>query len=157
MGHHRAVTHFSATPEGIEVSLSAEERTFLADVLPFLATVGMPDNDPAAARLNLPVYLDDQEANEEWWRLMGSEMTQARREDREAFRRVVEGEEGALIDRETADAFLRVLNEARLVLAARLGVEVEEDHDRLQEDSRQVLDYMGWILEELTEVLSLTL
>ncbi len=88
---------------------------------------------------------------------MGSELTRSRREDRELFRRVLEAEDGSVIDPETADAFLRVVNEARLALAARLGVEVEEDHDRLPSDSRQVLDYLGWILEELTEALSLTL
>lgn len=137
--------------------LSEEERTFLGDILPFLATVGMPDDDPAAARLHPPVYLDDEEANQEWWRFMGSELTRARREDRELFRRVLEAGEGSVIDSETADAFLRVVNDARLALAARLGVEVEEDHDRLPSDARQVLDYLGWILEELTEALSLTL
>ncbi|MFQ5523044.1 MAG: DUF2017 family protein [Acidimicrobiia bacterium] len=151
------MSHFSVAADGIRVSLSTEERAFLADVLPFLATVGMPDDDPAAARLQPPVYLDDEEANEEWWRFMESELAQSRREDRELFRRVVESEEGAVVDREAADAFLRVVNEARLALAARLGVEVEGDHDRLPPDSRQVLDYLGWVLEELTEVLSLTL
>ena len=151
------MSHFSADPGGVRVFLSDEERTFLGDIPPFLATVGMPDDDPAAARLHPPVYLDDEEANQEWWRFMGSELTRSRREDRELFRRVLEAEDGSVIDPETADAFLRVVNEARLALAARLGVEVEEDHDRLPSDSRQVLDYLGWILEELTEALSITL
>jgi hypothetical protein len=149
--------HFTPTPEGIMVSFSPEERVFLADVLPFLATLGMPDNDPAAERLHPPVYLDNPEANEEWWRFMGDELRASRRADREVFRQVVEGKEELVLDEEGADAFLRVVNEARLVLAARLGLEVEEDHERLPEDSRQVLDYLGWILEELTEVLTLTL
>jgi hypothetical protein len=38
-----------------------------------------------------------------------------------------------------------------------MGVEVEGDHDRLPEHSRQVLDYLGWILEELTVELSRSL
>lgn len=145
------------TPEGIAVSFSPEERRFLADVLPFLATLGMPDNDPAEERLHPPVYLDDPESNEEWWRLMGGELRESRRADREVFRRAVETEDRIFLDEEEADAFLRVVNEARLVLAARLGVEVEEDHDRLPEESRQVLDYLGWVLEDLTEVLSRSL
>ena len=56
-----------------------------------------------------------------------------------------------------ASAFLRVLNEARLALGARLGVQVEGDHDLLPEDSRQVMDYLGWILEELTDELTRSL
>jgi hypothetical protein len=55
-----------------------------------------------------------------------------------------------MADDEEADAMLRVLNEARLVLGARFGVEVEADHDELPEDSRQVMDYLGWIQEQLT-------
>jgi hypothetical protein len=50
-----------------------------------------------------------------------------------------------------------VLNEGRLALGARFGVEVEEDHDRLPEDRREVMDYLGWLLEDLTVELSRTL
>ena len=63
-------------------------------------------------------------------------------------------EETKALSNEDANAFLRVLNEARLVLGARMGVEVEDDHDQLPEDSRQVLDYLGWVQEELTLELS---
>jgi hypothetical protein len=54
-----------------------------------------------------------------------------------------------ILSNEEADAFLRVLNQARLVLGARLGIEVEEDHERVQPESREALDYLGWIQEEL--------
>jgi len=37
-----------------------------------------------------------------------------------------------------------------LTLGARFGIDIEEDHYDLPEDSRQVLDYLGWIQEELT-------
>ncbi len=45
------------------------------------------------------------------------------------------------------------LNEGRLVFAARLKLEVEEDHDQLPEAERAALDFLGWILEDLTVVL----
>jgi hypothetical protein len=54
------------------------------------------------------------------------------------------------LDRDEADSILRVLNEARLALGARFGIDVESDHDDLPEESRQVMDYLGWIQEELT-------
>jgi hypothetical protein len=54
------------------------------------------------------------------------------------------------LDEEEANAMLRVLNEGRLALGARLGIDVEADHDELPEHSRQVMDYLGWIQEELT-------
>jgi hypothetical protein len=50
-----------------------------------------------------------------------------------------------------------VLNEGRLALGARFGLEVEEDHDRLPEDQREILDFLGWLLEDLTLELSRSL
>jgi hypothetical protein len=144
------MSHFRTVGDGIRVELSAEERLFLGDVLPLLAGIGAPGSDPAADRLNVPVYLDDPESNEEWWRLMGEDLNAARRSDRAIFAKVVAGDEPVTLDDAEADAMLRVLNEARLALGARLGIDVESDHDELPEDSRQVLDYLGWIQEELT-------
>lgn len=145
---------FKATREGIEVTLSPEVRMFLGDVLPMLAAVGEAWDDPAARRLQVPVYLDDAESNDEWWRLMGPDMDAARQADRQIFKKTVEADEPTTLTDEEADAFLRVLNESRLALGARLGVEVEEDYDDLGEDSQMVLGYLGAILEELTEELS---
>ncbi|HZD21797.1 MAG TPA: DUF2017 family protein, partial [Acidimicrobiia bacterium] len=134
----------------IRVRLEPEERVFLGDVLPLLVGVGSPGSDPAADRLRVPVYLDDPEANSEWWRLMGEDLDAARRADRAVFAKAISGDEPMTLSVEEADAMLRVLNEARLALGARFGIEVEEDHAKLPEDSRQVMDYLGWIHEELT-------
>jgi hypothetical protein len=144
------VTRFRTTEEGIRVELGPEERLFLGDVLPLLAGIGAPGSDPAADRLHVPVYLDDPEANEEWWRLMGQDLEAARQADRTVFQKVVSSDEPVTLGAEDADAMLRVLNETRLALGARLGIDVEEDHDDLPAESRQVLDYLGWIQEELT-------
>lgn len=144
------MSRFQSTADGIEVELTSEERLFLGDVLPLLAGIGAQGDDPAADRLNVPVYLDDADANEEWWRLMGQDLEASRRSDRAVFKKIVESEGPVVVDDEEADAMLRVLNEARLVLGARFGVEVEADHDDLPEDSRQVMDYLGWIQEQLT-------
>jgi hypothetical protein len=144
------MSRFETVVDGIRVELSPEERVFLGDVLPLLAGIGAPGADPAADRLNVPVYLNDPDANEEWWRLMGQDLNEARRTDRAVFHRMVSSDEPITVDPEQADAILRVLNEARLALGARLGIDVEADHDDLAEDSRQVMDYLGWIQEELT-------
>lgn len=145
---------FRATSEGIEVTLSPEIKMFLGDVLPMLARVGESKDDPAAQRLGVPVYLDDSDSNEEWWRLMGPDLDAARQADRRIFKKTVEAEGSTTLTDEEADAFLRVLNESRLALGARLGVEVEEDYDDLGEDSQMVLGYLGAVLEELTDALS---
>lgn len=148
---------FQATADGIEVSLTPEIRMFLGDVLPLLAEVGEVEDDPAAQRLRVPVYLDDPDSNGEWWRLMGPDLEAARQADRRVFRKTIEADEPVHLEDDEADSLLRVLNETRLALGARFGVEVEEDYDELPEHSRIVLAYLGSILEELTEELSFRL
>jgi hypothetical protein len=141
----------------ILIDLPVEEREFLADVLELLASVPATGDDPATQRLQVPVYLDDPEANSEWWLFMGEELSIARAADRNLFRRVMETEGKQELTTEEADAFLRVLNEGRLALGARFGLEVEADHDRLPEEQRQILDYLGWVLEEMTVALTAAL
>jgi hypothetical protein len=145
---------FKTSRGGIEVNLSDEEKVFLSGLLEVLATVPREGDDPASRRLHVPVYLDDPKSNEEWWRLMGGELTAARRHDRNVFERVMSAPGRSHLTDEEADAFLRVLNEGRLTLGARFGVEVEEDHDRLPDDQREILDFLGWVLEELTSELT---
>lgn len=147
------MSHFRNTRKGIVARFTEEERRFLGDVIPLLTGVGPMEEDPAARRLDVPVYLDDAAANDEWRRLMGPEIEEARASDRRVFQRTLDQSPFVLSD-EQADAFLRVLNEARLVLGARLGIEVEEDHDRVPEDDRWALDYLGWLQEELTAELT---
>jgi len=100
----------------IVVELPIEEREFLSDVLGLLASIPMTGDDPATRRLQVPVYLDDPEANSEWWLFMGEELSIARTADRDVYRRVMESDGKVTLTTEEADAFLRVLNEGRLDL-----------------------------------------
>lgn len=144
------MSHFVTVRDGIRMELSPMERVFLGDVLPLLAGIGAPGADPAADRLRVPVYLDDRDANREWWRLMGEDLEAGRRADRAVYEKAVASDTPVTLSRAEADSILRVLNEARLALGARFGIDVESDHDDLPEESRQVMDYLGWIQEELT-------
>jgi hypothetical protein len=144
------MSHFKTGKRGIVARFSAEERLFLGDVLPLLDTVGSIETDPAAARLNVPVYLDDPVANDEWWRLMGSELDRGREVDRGVFQRLVRSRGSLTLTDGEADSLVRVLNEARLTLGARIGIEVEADHDRLSPEETGALDFLGWVQEELT-------
>jgi len=148
---------FRADSGSVTVNLEPEEREVLSGVLDLLANVGEEEGDPAAARLSVPVYLDDPEANNEWWRLMGEELESSRNSDRDVYRRVMTEDGPLTLDGTEAESLLRVLNEGRLVYAARLGLEVEEDHDRLPLPQMMALDFLGWVLEELTAELSTTL
>jgi len=135
---------FLPDPKGVLVTLDADDIELLSQIPEFLGSVGSVPDDPAAARLQVPVYLDDPEASQEWWRLMGTELDQSRLADRSAFELIIEASAtGTVMSLAEAEAFLRVLNEARLALAARLKVEVEEDYERLDEADRGALDYLA--------------
>lgn len=150
------MSHFSHRRGQISVSFTEAEKLFLGDVLPFLAGIGEPGSDPAADRLEVPVYLDDPESSQEWWRLMGADLRAGKQADRSVFERMVGGE-STVLDVDEANAVLRVLNETRLALGARLGIDVEDDHETVPDEGRQTLDYLGWIQEELTVELTKTL
>lgn len=146
---------FLPTPDGILVTLEPDDLDLLRQIPEFLMGLGGPDQDPAAARLRVPVYLDDPVASGEWWRLMGEELDQSRVADRSAFGLILEAASaGTVASIAEAEAFLRVLNEARLALGARLGVEVEADYEQLAEDDQAALDYLAGMQELLLVALS---
>lgn len=146
---------FRPHPEGIEVSFPDWLVAFLSDIPRLLAGVGHEDGDPAADRFRPPVYLDDPDASEEWWHWMGSELEQSKIADRSAFELIVErAGDGVVASEGEAEAMLRVLGQARLVLAARMGVEIEEDYADLDEHSAAVLDTLAQLQEALLHALT---
>ena len=157
VGDDRAVSHFDRSGAGIESHLSEAERSFLIDALDLLGSVGGEPGDPAEDRLNVPAYLGSPEENEQWQSVLGSSLEAGRLADRAVFRRWLEVSHPTTLPLDEADAVVRVINETRLVLAARLGIDVASDYERLDDFDRQTLDYLGWLLEELTEALSSTL
>lgn len=141
-------------PDGVEIEIEPELVDFLIRFPDMLDGLG-PD-DPASRRLNVPVYLDDPEANAEWWGFMGSELAESRRADRSAFREVLAAAKtGTVMSRAEAWAMIRVVNEARLGHAARVGVEVESDYQTLEPHDLHLLEALAqlqmaiiWALEQ---------
>ena len=107
---------FKSTRGGIDVDLTDDEKVFLTGLLDLLAGIPAAADEPASRRLRVPVYLDDPESNEEWWRLMEGELNAARNADRRVFQHVLDEGGRRHMSNEEADAFLRVLNEGRLAL-----------------------------------------
>ncbi len=149
---------FERERSGIRVRLPDGLARLLRDVPLVLAAVGLDPGDPAAQRLTVPVYLDDPAADAEYWGWMGSDLDESRREDRAAFLRVVDAAAGAkrgtVVSVAEAEALLRVLVEARLVLAARMGVEVESDYERLDDAQTEALEVLGHLQLLLIDELS---
>ncbi|WP_341999086.1 DUF2017 domain-containing protein [Microbacterium sp. LWH7-1.2] len=127
-----------------------------------------PDNgDPAIARLVPSAYADDEEAAREFRALTQADLLGRRESDAGLVLASLQGaaqipedpDDPALLepveirlDPETAQAWLRTLAAVRLVLATRLGVVEEDDHDH--DDPRfGVYDWIGYRLDGLVAAL----
>jgi uncharacterized protein DUF2017 len=137
---------------GFRLRLSDGERELLRALPGELREVlGSEHDDPALRRLFPPAYDRDEEGEAEYRRLMAGELLEGRR----AALRLVEETAGR--DRLTAeelDAWLRALNDLRLVLGTRLDVteemyEAELDPSHPQAYELTVYGYLTWLQEQL--------
>lgn len=128
----------------------------------------VPENgDPALARLVPPAYSDDEAAAREFRSLTQSDLLDRRAADAavvlgslpDAARIPEDPEDPALLEQveirlepSSAQSWLRTLAAVRLVLATRLGVEDEDDHDA--DDPRfGIYDWIGYRLDGLVTTL----
>jgi hypothetical protein len=123
-----------------------------------LAALDVDDPDePAAARLNYRVHPDDPGADARFRDLTEADLRAARSADRDRF---TESMQRGILSIEDAEAWLRVIGEARLVLAARLGIEEdgwEQDPAEGQSAEMLLLRMLGAVQDELVGVLLETL
>ena len=140
----------------IELRLSGDERSLLAGLVSELRALldGAP-GDPSLRRLFPPAYdeADDESAYRD---LMGGELLDGRRAALDLVARTVDGER---LSAEEADAWLRALNDLRLVLGTRLDVQEDTFAEELRRDDPRapalaVYGYLSWMQEQLIEALS---
>ncbi|WP_200936083.1 DUF2017 family protein [Microbacterium sp. Leaf151] len=121
--------------------------------------------DPAVTRLLPDAYPDDEAASREFRRLTGGDLLERRGQDAATVLRTL-GIDGADLD-PTSDpdatiavalgegealAWMRTLSAVRLVLATRLGIQTEDDHQ--PDDPRfGVYDWIGYRLDGLMTAL----
>jgi hypothetical protein len=145
-----------AADGSVELGLSREERTLLVGLAAELRSLlEGATGDPALRRLFPPAY--DNEGDERAYRdLMGGELLDGRREALELLARTAEQKR---LSAEEADAWLRALNDLRLVLGTRLDVQEDTLLDDLRPDDERaaglaVYGYLSWIQEQLVAALS---
>ncbi len=146
---------FRRRGDRIEVRLNAQQRRVVALALGILDSVDPgEDGDPAAARLAYRAHPDDPEANARFRSLTDGMLSEARRRDREAFAGSLAG---ASLERDTAEAWLRVVGEARLVLAARLGITDDGWDDGVVPETASpemlLLELLGHVQDDLVRAL----
>ncbi len=183
---------FRRTRRGIRGRLDEHERSLLAHLLvevhellddgggpgdddPLAQLVGIgtavdAPSDPALARLLPDAHRDDAEAAADFRRYTEAGLRERKRAGLERARRTLGREGPLLLDEDEARAWVVALTDVRLVLASRMGLEVDEDHERLEalaaaeaaEEDEQpggvafllaVYDFLTWLQETLVEAL----
>jgi hypothetical protein len=141
---------------GVELRLPEPEREFLRSLAPEMRELLSTPDDPAVGRLFPPAYPDDEERQAAYRLLAGSELMESHLAALEAL----EAAAGAdRLDDGQAHAWLRALNEVRLVLGTRLDV-TEEGTERptSRDDPRlpafAAYDYLSALQGELIDALS---
>jgi hypothetical protein len=110
---------FQRLDDVIVMEVNDQEAAFLGQIPSLLDSVGMVPGDRGYEVLHRPLCLDDEDMDAELRALVSPEMDAQRLADRESLTRCLRDRSGMTLDE--AHGFLRSLNEARLVLAAREG------------------------------------
>ena len=137
---------------GFRLRLSDGERELLRTLPAELEEVlGSEAEDPSLRRLFPPAYERDEESEAEYRRLMAGELLEGRRA---ALRLIRETAGRERLTAEELDAWLRALNDLRLVLGTKLdvteemyGAELDPSHPHAYELS--VYGYLSWLQEQL--------
>ena len=145
---------FERHGDEIHIDLVPAEAYLLGLAPKLLATVDLDDgSDPAAARLRYRVHPDDPGADARFRELTESDLNSARGADRVRF---ADSMERGILSMDEAEAWLRVLGEARLVLAARLGIDAdgwEQAPSEGEPAEMLLLRMFGAVQDELVGVL----
>ena len=145
---------FSVEGGGIGVLLAPGEREVLRAVPILLRSVEVDDGAPAWSRLRAVGHLDDPGAAAEFRELTAGMLDDARTADLERLEETLEDD---LLDPADAECWMRAIGEARLAVAARLGIE-EDGWEEQGEDAElvetTVLRVLGYLQDALVAALT---
>ncbi|HEX2023908.1 MAG TPA: DUF2017 family protein [Acidimicrobiales bacterium] len=139
-----------------ELRLSGEERELLRGLVPRMREVFGDDGDPVLERLFPVAYPEDESRQTEYRLLAQGELLDSHLAALAILEETVDAER---LDEEKLLAWLRALNEVRLVLGVRLGITEEgEERPTSSDDPRVasfgIYDYLTWLQGEIIDALS---
>jgi hypothetical protein len=146
---------FKHVGDVIVMEATGQEVAFLGQIPSLLDTVGTVDGDQGYAVLHRRLCLDDDDVDREMQALVSPEIDAQRRHDRESFMRCLRNRSAISFD--DAHGFLRSLNAARLVLAARAGAFNEGVvwEDRIDQDPNlAAVAWLGYVQGELIKAVN---
>ncbi len=141
---------------GVDLRIPPAEREFLRSLAPQMRDVIEDPEDPVMDRLFPEAYPHDPDRQTEYRLLAHVELVDAHLA---ALAELESSADAEHLDREQADAWMRAINEVRLVLGMRLDVTEEGDErPTSREDPRTpafaAYDYLSMLQSELIEALA---
>ena len=141
-------------PAGVRLHFREDEVLLLRELLAELEALLREPDDPGLRRLFPPAHAD-RDSEEQYRSLVRDQLVAGRSSALAAVRDTLGRE---TLSHEEADAWLRVLNDLRLVLGTHLDVTEDIDYENL--DPREprgrdlaVYGYLSWLQEQLVEAL----
>jgi hypothetical protein len=138
-----------------EIRLPAAERALLRSLAPQMREL-LASDDPVLDRLFPVAYPDDEDRETEYRLLVRDEL---RTSHEGALQALEESADAERLDEEQLNAWMRAVNEVRLVLGTRLDVTEEGDERPTEADDPRgsafaVYDYLTWLQGTIVEALS---
>lgn len=140
---------------GVRLRLGAGERELLLGLLSELELLLVDTEDPAVRRLFPPAH-EDRESEEQFRTLVRDGLVSGRLAALRAMQATLGSD---VLGAEDAEAWLRALNDLRLVLGTRLDVSEEIDYEQVDVSEPEgrdlaVYGYLSWLQEELVDALA---
>lgn len=148
------------------LSLPAEEADLLRALLPqlrgLLAT-GLSDNDPSLTRLFPTAYANDPELDAGYQALVRDELLEKRFASLDVIDELLgESDEGPVaseVDGEALSAWMRAVNDLRLVLGTRLDVSEDDDPSDIDPSDPEaqawaIYHYLGMLVSFIVDALA---
>jgi hypothetical protein len=135
------------------VDLGANERQLLSTLVDQLEELLSTDS-PVLERLFPPPYGDDVERNEGYAALAHPELIEHRQAELEVVRSSIEA---TSVDEEQLSAWMRSINDLRLVLGTILEIEEDGAAPQVDDDNaatHQAYEYLGYLLETIVGALA---
>jgi hypothetical protein len=140
---------------GVRLRFNEGEVLLLRELLDELEGLLEDPDDPALRRL-FPQAHDDPESEEHYRSLVRDQLVTGRSKAVAVVRETLGNE---TLDTDEADAWLRALNDLRLVLGTRLDVTEDLDYENIDLNEPRgrdlaVYSYLTWLQEQLVEALA---
>jgi hypothetical protein len=143
-------------PDGaVHVDLDEEERGLLRQVADELRDLLTEEPEDPSLRRLFPTAHEDPEREGEYRELTRNQLVTGRQRSLEVLESTADSR---VLTPEEADAWLRALNDARLVLGTRLDITEDYDWDALDTTTPRAPElalyaYLSWLQEQLVEAL----